>query len=453
MLTSELFEKRSNPDRNKKEYALVSLEKYRGQKDIFVSFTADVGMDSLPDKERNRRRSNNASGFKLGLNPRNEYNTPTGIYTYPVDYVLEHNLKVPFGHSRPFIVVARLNTRKVIEIGQATEADLDHVINILMDKYKADREELDLYMEGSRFKTPGSALWYISMLVAKNTGDDKIDDAFNLAHPYDFPEKPSPEEGEEALSEWQEQVREIYRVRHREKQLYLKNVNIGGKRGAIWNRMLRECGYECIIDNGAGIIHPNEPHQAVFLTGTSLKLVEVIQNKKELSYSSTSYLSDNPDVAVREIIRGNMRFEDIMKIASYTPSIFPKIINHIAKKDAMKMLQAHPELFQTKLPEWTHNFYASLPASFDPILSPVIEKEAIFKRIQNHPSFWRHINGYNGIRFEYLDPITQRVVAEHYPRELTMVDNYSRIDKEAFRIAMSLLEKPQQDHVKKWAAK
>lgn len=467
MLTSELFEKRSNPDQNKKQPALVALEKYRGRKDIFVSFTSDVGVASRTEKDHDIKgdsvvdsgnaasgKAKNSSGFKIGINPRNEFNTPTGVYTYPIDYVLEKKLKVPFGHSRPFIMVVRINTTRILEIDEASEADLEHVLNILQTKYDEGREELEMYIEGSKLKTPGSALWYTTMLVARNQGDDKIDDEFERLHPHAFPEKPLPEEGEAAMAMWQAQVREIYRVRHNAKSAYLKNINVGGKRGALWNRILRDCGYECIIDDGAGIIHPNEPNQAVFLTGTSLKLVEVINNTKNMDYRASAYLSDNPTLAIREIIRGNMRFEDIARVITYTPSIFPEVINYLRKDDAVKLLKDNPDLFQKKLPAWTHDIYADLPESFDNHLSQNIEREAILKRIRKRPSFWKHAGGsYNNLRFENLDPLTQRIVAKNYPRELTMVDNYSLIDKDAFRIAMSLLDAPQRDYVTKWAAK
>lgn len=465
MLTSELFEKRSNPDRNKKEPALEALEKYRGRNDIFVSFTSDVGIGSHPSRGLNLGNSllsagvnaqgklSNSSGFKIGLNPRNEYNTPTGIYTYPIDYVLEMNLKVPYGHTRPYIMVVRSNTDNILEIDNATEADLDHVTDVLMSKYKADREEVEMYMEGSKFKTPGSALWYTSMLVARNIANDKIDREFDALHKYDFPEKPSPDSSDEALVDWQNSVREIYRLRHNDKKKFMDGINVGGKRGAIWNRILRDCGYDCIIDNGSGTIHPNESTQAVFLKGPALKLVEVINNNREIKYTQLIYLSNNPEIATREITRGNMRREEISKLLSYNFSLLPKVIRYLKKNDVIQVLKDNPEMFQKNLPEWVRELYVELPESFNQNLSLDIEKDVVMRRIRSHPSFWRHVNGYHGYNLETIDPLTQRVVLKNYPRELTTVDNYSLIDKQAFNIAMSLLEKPQQDHVKKWAAK
>lgn len=57
------------------------LEKYQGRNNIFGSFTSIA---------------------KLGINPRSQYNTPTGIYSYPIDYIINHvsesevDINVPF---------------------------------------------------------------------------------------------------------------------------------------------------------------------------------------------------------------------------------------------------------------------------------------------------------------------------------------------------------------------
>lgn len=69
------------------------LRKYAGDESVFVSFS-DVN--------------------KLGLNPSSDYDTPIGIYAYPVDYVIERSLtnqrsfNVPFASDRKFIIVFRV---------------------------------------------------------------------------------------------------------------------------------------------------------------------------------------------------------------------------------------------------------------------------------------------------------------------------------------------------------
>jgi hypothetical protein len=67
----------------------VSLARYRGRKDVFVSFT------SIP---------------KLGINPGTQYNTPVGVYSYPLSYILgSYNMDsgvfdVPFAGDQPYAI-------------------------------------------------------------------------------------------------------------------------------------------------------------------------------------------------------------------------------------------------------------------------------------------------------------------------------------------------------------
>ena len=51
--------------------------------------------------------------------------------------------------------------------------------------------------------------------------------------------------------------------------------------------MLRSLGYEGFTDKtGMGVIHKNEPTQAVFFSIKPIKLVEIIKNKKEKGFSN-----------------------------------------------------------------------------------------------------------------------------------------------------------------------
>ena len=49
------------------------LEPLSNDSDVYITYVADVG--SL---------SGSAEGFKVGINPQSEYNTPNGIYSYPL---------------------------------------------------------------------------------------------------------------------------------------------------------------------------------------------------------------------------------------------------------------------------------------------------------------------------------------------------------------------------------
>jgi hypothetical protein len=72
----------------------LALDKYEGREDVFVSFT------SLP---------------KLGINPKTPYDTPAGIYSYPVYYVIENYdpkngaFTVPFAAEQEYVHVFQVS--------------------------------------------------------------------------------------------------------------------------------------------------------------------------------------------------------------------------------------------------------------------------------------------------------------------------------------------------------
>lgn len=92
IILSESFIDPSSGKRYNFSNRVSFLEKFRGSDDVFVTF------HEVP---------------KFGLNPRNKYNTPTGIYSYPVDYVISSwdagssEFRVPFAGKSNFLTVFR----------------------------------------------------------------------------------------------------------------------------------------------------------------------------------------------------------------------------------------------------------------------------------------------------------------------------------------------------------
>ena len=88
-------EARRNPEQNKKVSTidqLLAIKEKHGTDNIFVTFT------QIP---------------KLGANPRSEYDTPIGIYSYPLQYVINNSIvDVPFAGNSPYIIVFKNNSSK-----------------------------------------------------------------------------------------------------------------------------------------------------------------------------------------------------------------------------------------------------------------------------------------------------------------------------------------------------
>lgn len=249
MYIVDLFEKRRNPEANTKTTALKELEKYAGRPDIFVSFTDDVTRG-----KGQHAKSVNRPVPKLGINPINHYNTPLGIYTYPIDYVLSRSGKVPFAGNLPYIWVVE-STGNLLDLCSYTDADLESDLEKLEDisHYTSHVRE---NMRSASVQTPGGKLWYVLMKLSDTYGNsNKI--------------KPT----------------------------------------TAWSKLIKELGYSGAHDScGHGIIHSSEPTQAFFVSRESFKTLEVIDNdlhKKGPNYS-LSYLSKNPKLLFDEYSSGKV---------------------------------------------------------------------------------------------------------------------------------------------------
>lgn len=235
----KILEARSHPELNPKINRIGALKQYY-EEDIqeqydylyFISFT-DIN--------------------KIGVNPRNQYGTPMGIYTYPLKLIYKQLIddKIPFASNRPYIQVVKNTSYKILNFDQyfesAKEDDIETLDNLYSKQLDIAHKE-SLY-DGSNWKE------YLENMVEYNIESIKKE-GVNLNN------KTYP-----SFYFW----------------LYTKNVAelINRKKNyiSLWNSILRNLGYEVIIDTGHGIIHPNEPCQTLFLLKTAFEHVDTIMNK------------------------------------------------------------------------------------------------------------------------------------------------------------------------------
>lgn len=209
MKWTEINEARRNPEQNPRVGFREALTQYRG-KDVFVSFTMNFGTDTKPQG-------------KIGINPKSQYNTPIGIYSYPVDYLLdyqENHAKVaPFTGNNPW---------KFAFIFQAAKPD--SLVGVKTD--------MSVYA-------------------------DKLDElAEKLGKEDDFYAPPIPS----LANMWHatEQLAEM-----------IKPAGVP----IAWNTVMRSIGISGVVNyNDEGIIHPNEPTQAVFFDKTAIRVIDMLAN-------------------------------------------------------------------------------------------------------------------------------------------------------------------------------
>jgi hypothetical protein len=104
-----------------------ALENYVGREDVFGSFT------NLP---------------KLGVNPQSSYNTPVGIYAYPIDYIVDQisgaDIKVPFQAEAPFLHVFQV--KDMSQVWQIYPGETESI-----DEYWELRKEFDEENKGDEY--------------------------------------------------------------------------------------------------------------------------------------------------------------------------------------------------------------------------------------------------------------------------------------------------------------
>ena len=222
-------------ERNKHQDAYLPIKdkiaKYKDDDDIYVSFT------KLP---------------KLGINPKTDYNTPAGIYTYPVKASWKpyfKNWKIPFSGNSPYVQVLR-HTR----MGKYIE----DISNLGQSEFKENLDKLEKFFKDAYRKK-----------LKKDEDDTSIDKIF-LALLKETEARSSNKSYGGVLFYFVHNIAEKI-------DAYLPTKSFTTSLTYIWRKVL---GYNMIADkSGEGIIHPSEKIQAVFFDKESYEHIDTLMNK------------------------------------------------------------------------------------------------------------------------------------------------------------------------------
>lgn len=220
-----LREARRNPELNPKTSINDQIRRYAAKHHhdrVFVSFTT---ID------------------KLGINPSSEHKTPIGIYAYPVDYVLDRTGEggsmdnLPFAGRTEYanLFQARGN---LIDISNLDPGDVPAMLSEMTalwakmsaKKFSEARVDIQKFVEDAKkqalVQSVGGRFWYVTRALAYALADLR-----------------------------------------------------GGRVIVWWTKIFRDLDVDGVIDNGASIIHQNEPHQAVFFSIQAIANVERVVNR------------------------------------------------------------------------------------------------------------------------------------------------------------------------------
>lgn len=236
---------------------------------------------------------------KIGINPQSEYNTPLGVYAYPLKEMyndIEQD-QIPFAGDQPWIQV--LKSTHATELSKYSDGDLATDISKLK------------HLFGSQIKLNNMA-----KIAIRSDYSDKDDElllkSLHTNKPFD---EMGRRERQEALIQqmnhdgsafdymvklWSEKAipanlacskfwnitRNIaielgsHKLRHRYVTGLLEpDIVMTKPESLMWNKIFRMLGYVAFSDKkGIGLIHPNEPISAVFLTPSSYTHIATVRN-------------------------------------------------------------------------------------------------------------------------------------------------------------------------------
>lgn len=204
---------------------------------------------------------------KVGINPRSGYNTPIGIYCYPLWYVISKieeqgsAEQVDYMGDAPYIHIIKANNpQQALEIssyGTNYASDVDKLKNYFVNQKRMTSEDrFDEIVESSyqsaKLRNKSSYIWNLTRLLSKMVASGELNES-TITESTDLLYQD--------LTEWSD-----------------------GKTPravVVWNGILRNIlGYQFVDDEGAGLIHPAEPTQCVFLSKQALSVVDRFENKQ-----------------------------------------------------------------------------------------------------------------------------------------------------------------------------
>lgn len=169
---------------------------------------------------------------KLGLNPNSmeKYNTPIGVYSYPIEYIIDivgrdkSLTELPFAGTAPFVNIFKASGN-IVNVTTINEHQVSvyakRMAKVIGDTLGVSvRRGLELIQQfneesetSAKVKSVGGKFWYVSMKVAE-----------------------------------------------------LLTGTVSRHMQVAWNKLFRAIGIDGAVDVGSGIIHDNEPYQMVLFS-------------------------------------------------------------------------------------------------------------------------------------------------------------------------------------------
>lgn len=282
----------------------------------------EIWYDYLKEKYGDKNTDNLFVTFvnvdKVGINPKSQYDTPIGVYAYPLDYVLEEE-DVPFRgegvNKSKKIKILKASGKNFID-GDISKSQYNDNVKYIKQKFNIEDDEINMWENKSRKKTNFGKLWNVtrmlSLKISKPSKEKK--DANELSN-------------DELFDELQGTSKDP-----------AKNSVV------VWNKILQLLGYDYVVDMGDGIIHPNEPTQAVFLKTTSYKVIDEHYIDTETKFKETQ--SKDVSKLIDSISHGIWNRELINKVLETKQYRYLKLLDTNDNDALLRVIGVDFELFK-----------------------------------------------------------------------------------------------------------
>lgn len=203
---------------------------------------------------------------KLGINPSTRHKTPVGIYSYglnPNNYTLFKKKLLPFATKAPLVQLFKIKEQfrdKILVF------DFDN--NVIIPGNKTLFEMIERFVLMFPKKTE-NIMYSANNMIDESTFIDQIrtESDFRKFVVEKIIEDCNDKVKDFHIEETQKEAQVLWTLGHR-----LNNPS-------LWSSVFIKCFGICgVIDNGCGIIHPNEKSQSVFFNSSFIEPVETILN-------------------------------------------------------------------------------------------------------------------------------------------------------------------------------
>lgn len=284
---------------------------------------------------------------KLGINPQSKYETPLGIYTYPVKEFFEtyvahskgpvdrglnielKSMKIgkfaPFAGEHRWVWVVEIDRSKgkVFDIAEYNERDYEEDVKFLAtEKYR------DIIVSQGR-----NGRRVLTLLVKEIDPSLSDSEAHKAIANNEKIRK-------EALINYLEIIGNESKYSSIAGRMWNITRIISKKDPIQWNKLFREMGYICAIDRqGEGVIHEMEKTQAVFFQRKYFNVIDKVENIRAAK-SFPSNMPDLPGYIAKPIIDGMLNALELKKGTAqyFFEEAFTDISAQINKSNAYNII-------------------------------------------------------------------------------------------------------------------